>query len=70
MKFKFNPEREEEIKEEILKKVVFSGCYEDTEENSSVTVPEGIEEIAENAFDYSGYEGRFKAFLAAKGEPK
>lgn len=27
-------------------------------------------EIAENAFDYSGYEGRFKAFLAAKGEPK
>jgi len=27
-------------------------------------------EIAENAFDYSGYEGRFKAFLASKGEPK
>ncbi len=27
-------------------------------------------EIAENAFDYSGYEGKFKAFLASKGEPK
>ena len=27
-------------------------------------------EIAKNAFDYSGYEGKFKAFLAAKGEPK
>ena len=27
-------------------------------------------EIAKDAFDFSGYEGRFMAFLAAKGEPK
>ena len=31
--------------------MVFSGQYEDTEENSRVVVPEGILEISENAFD-------------------
>ena len=30
--------------------VVFSGQYEDSEENSRIVISEGIEEIAENAF--------------------
>ena len=30
--------------------VVFSGQYEDCAENSRVVIPEGIEEVAENAF--------------------
>ena len=38
---------EEKKIEEII---VFSGQYEDCEENSRIVIPEGIEEIAENAF--------------------
>ena len=30
--------------------IVFSGQYEDCADNSRVVIPEGIEEIAENAF--------------------
>ena len=32
-------------------KVIFSGSYEDIPENRVVRIPEGIEEIAENAFE-------------------
>ena len=50
MDFKFSePNSLREKKEEKLT-VVFSGSYEDSEENSEITVEEGIEEICENAF--------------------
>ena len=50
MDFKFSePNSLQEKKEEKLT-VVFSGSYEDSEENSEITVEEGIVEIAENAF--------------------
>ena len=50
MDFKFtDPKISEEKKEEKLT-VVFSGSYEDTEENSEIYIEEGIVEIAENAF--------------------
>ena len=39
-----------EIKDNEEIKVVFRGSYEDTPENKSVTIEEGIVEIAENAF--------------------
>ena len=47
MEFKTNidPGREEE-----KKTVVFSGSYDDIPENRAVEIPEGIVEIAENAF--------------------
>ena len=51
MDFKFTEKNEltkEEDEEKI--KVVFSGSFEDSEENREVIIPEGIEEIAENTF--------------------
>ena len=39
-----------ENKKNIEELVVFSGQYDDCAENSRVVIPEGIEEIGENAF--------------------
>ena len=69
MDFKFTSGDAPKAEKEKIK-VVFSGRYEDTPDIKELWIEEGIEEIAENAFDYSGYEGKFKAFLASKGEPK
>ena len=40
-----------------LSRVVFSGQYEDSEEIKKLVIPEGVEEICENAFrGYSSIE--------------
>ena len=50
MKYNFNPENFDELREKLDSTVVYAGSYEDTPENADIVIEEGIEEIAECAF--------------------